>query len=146
MQAIAEMVRILRPSGRALIYVWAKNQALKTKSSYLRQNKKNNRKEFDEEPLTTAAANECTQSANGLPVHTNRTQFVHQDILVPWKLKTTIDKSNAESVESWGHTFLRYYHVFEENELETLCAEIDGISIRKSYYDQGNWCAIIEKM
>lgn len=146
LQAIREMVRILRPSGRALIYVWAKNQALEKKSSYLRQNKKNNRKENDDEP-TTAAPIDSSQSTNRLPVHTNRTQFVHQDILVPWKMKRTsdapIDKSEAD--ESCGNTFLRYYHVFEQNELESLCTEIEGIKIDKSYYDQGNWCVILQK-
>lgn len=146
LQAIREMVRILRPSGRALIYVWAKNQALEKKSSYLRQNKKNNREKNDEEPVT-AAPIDSSQSMNGLPVHTNRTQFVHQDILVPWKMKRTndasIDKSDAD--EPSGSTFLRYYHVFEENELESLCTEIEEIKIGKSYYDQGNWCVIMEK-
>lgn len=145
LKAISEMVRILRPSGRALIYVWAKNQALKTKSSYLRQNKKNNRDHT--EPDTTPTI-ESKPSMNGLPVHTNRTQFVHQDILVPWKLKKSDDapSDKSDTGEPAASTFLRYYHVFEENELESLCTEIDGITIRKSYYDQGNWCVIFEKM
>lgn len=145
-QAMSEMARILRPTGRALIYVWAKNQALKTKSSYLRQNKKNNRSENYED---SAASIESVQSTKGLPVHTNRTQFVHQDILVPWKMKKSIDTlgdTASESNESRGNTFLRYYHVFEESELESLCAELNGITIRKSYYDQGNWCVIFEKL
>lgn len=145
-QAMSEMARILRPTGRALIYVWAKNQALRKKSSYLRQNKKNNRSESCGKPT---ASIESIQSTNGLPVHTNRTQFVHQDILVPWKMKKSIDTpvdTVPGAIESRGNTFLRYYHVFEEGELESLCAELNGITIRKSYYDQGNWCVIFEKL
>jgi len=47
--------------------------------------------------------------------------------------------------EKTNETFLRYYHVFEENELEQLCSEIPDIVIKRSYYDQGNWCVIFEK-
>uniref|UniRef100_A0A182WDY8 Fe2OG dioxygenase domain-containing protein n=1 Tax=Anopheles minimus TaxID=112268 RepID=A0A182WDY8_9DIPT len=141
-QAISEMVRILRPGGRALIYVWAKNQeANAKKSSYLRQNKQNNKSSTENEPSkdgsqivhtekVIAGVSDCT-----LPVHTNRTQFQHQDLLVPWKLRTN------DSMEKT--TFLRYYHVFEEHELEKLCLDgsKDRVDLVESYYDQGN-CSI----
>uniref|UniRef100_A0A336M1J7 CSON010319 protein n=1 Tax=Culicoides sonorensis TaxID=179676 RepID=A0A336M1J7_CULSO len=148
-KAIQEMARILRPTGRGLIYVWAKNQeADSRKSSYLRQNKENNRRiRKKSEEMTQETENkkeiQIEQLENGvsLPVHTNRTQFVHQDVLVPWKLK---GKSQSESTES--KTFLRYYHVFNEGELESLCNEIPDIKVIKSYYDQGNWCVIFEKL
>lgn len=145
-QAIAEIVRVLRPSGKALIYVWARNQSLKQKSSYLRQNKKI-RHRSEEETQTTVTI-ESIQSTNGLPVHTNRTQFVHQDVLVPWRMKRSVDESTdiLGTQNTCGNTFLRYYHVFEEEELEALCQDINGITIKKSYYDQGNWCIIFEKM
>lgn len=145
------MIRILAPKGRALIYVWAKNQALKTKSSYLRQNKRNNRKtaDADEDDRDINAMNDAANIVNDdstktLPIHTNRTQFEHADILVPWKLK---NESKDEEISRNGNvkTFLRYYHVFEENELEGLCQSFANVSIEKSYYDQGNWCVIIEK-
>lgn len=70
-----------------------------------------------------------------LPVHTNRKQFQHQDVLVPWKLR------NEEN-----NTFLRYYHVFEEHELENLCRRVEGVHVCNSYYDQGNWCVLIKKV
>lgn len=138
LHAIKEMTRVLRPSGRALIYVWAKNQAVKTTSSYLRQNKKN----FAQNPTISEEPKE-EKTENGLPIHTNRTQFEHQDILVPWKLKG--NKTDQANVEETKNTFLRFYHVFEENELEELCRKISNISVVKSYYDQGNWCVIFEK-
>lgn len=125
------MSRILIPGGKALIYVWAKNQEANNKqSTYLLQNKQNNQ---NEEKLEI---NEIVDNLSALPVHTNRTQFKHKDILVPWKLK------NKEVEDK---TFLRFYHVFDENELEALCSEIKTISVVKSYYDQGNWCVIFEK-
>lgn len=118
-QAITEMARVLVVGGRALIYVWAKDQeADKTKSSYLKQNRKKNEHqvaEIDGKDLP-------------LPVHKNRTQFKHQDVLVPWKLKGE------------EQTFLRYYHVFEQNELKRLCETVSGVTVLREYYDQGNWC------
>lgn len=41
--------------------------------------------------------------------------------------------------------FLRYYHVFDDKELEKMCLKICNIEILNSYYDEGNWCAIISK-
>ncbi|XP_040169099.1 alkylated DNA repair protein alkB homolog 8 [Anopheles arabiensis] len=145
-RAISEMIRVLRPGGRALIYVWAKNQeANAKKSSYLRQNKQNNKPPAEDEAETppdtqpvqlerVSGAGDCT-----LPVHTNRTQFQHQDLLVPWKLRSNESTEKA--------TFLRYYHVFEEHELEKLCLASGGDSIvlLESYYDQGNWCVVLQK-
>ena len=39
--SLQEMSRVLCVGGRALIYVWAKDQKKKEMSSYLKQNKKN---------------------------------------------------------------------------------------------------------
>lgn len=151
LNAVKEMARILVKSGRALIYVWAKNQELKNKSSYLRQNKKNNKPQKGSEENTSFRPensqrnlNDENAVGNGLPIHTNRTQFVHQDILVPWKLKKASAEQSLEGPKT-DTTFLRFYHVFEEGELEKLCGEIADIRILKSYYDQGNWCVIFEK-
>jgi alkylated DNA repair protein alkB homolog 8 len=81
LRAINEIARVLRQGGRALIYVWAKNQQKdKQKSSYLKQQCTN----------AAVAAEESQQppsSPFSLPVHTNRTQFCHSDLLVPWKLR-----------------------------------------------------------
>lgn len=153
-RAVGEMVRILRPNGRALIYVWAKNQAVKSKSSYLLQNKRNQRNDGDEigesDGVEKSSANlenvNSNSGASSLPIHTNRTQFEHTDILVPWKLKNPAKATNEHgSSDQHPTTYLRFYHVFEENELESLCKQFENISIVKSYYDQGNWCVIFQK-
>lgn len=160
MRAIKEMIRILRPMGRALIYVWAKNQALQSKSTYLLQNKRSNRTNNDDDgddpTINTAAIgklqidDEHTKQTNAhtLPIHTNRTEFEHTDILVPWKLKNTAKPSSSpqHQQQPQAQTFLRFYHVFEEGELERMCQQFStAISIEKSYYDQGNWCVIFQK-
>ncbi|KAJ6617883.1 Alkylated DNA repair protein alkB like 8 [Pseudolycoriella hygida] len=132
LQAISEMSRILVAGGRGLIYVWSKNQAKGTKSSYLRQNKRNNRSDSD----TSADLGEL-KFFDGLPIHTNRTQFSHSDMLVPWTRK---DESSENQ-----ETFLRFYHVFEEDELTELCEKVSDIEVIERYYDQGNWCVIFQK-
>lgn len=131
-------MRILKVGGFALIYVWAKDQLKgQEKTSYIKQDRKHRKNnEF------VVAAEDQFQTLSfsdniSLPVHINRTQFKHKDLLVPWKLK---DNSEVES------TFLRYYHVFEEGELEDLCSKLNNVEIINSYYDQGNWCIVIKKI
>lgn len=146
-EAIREIGRVLRPRGRALIYVWAKNQRQnKCMSSYLKQRNRS-RKHVEEEPVEDDVHSIPIPSLNGshdaeerisLPVHVNRTDFKYDDMLVPWKMKST--NENAEI-----NTYLRYYHVFEDGELESLCDDIEEIKVIRNYYDQGNWCVIFEK-
>lgn len=133
--------------------MWAKNQAKDSKqSSYLRQNKRNLAKDATGETIDKlpAAAESVKQPdtvveyVNGLPVHTNRTQFAAQDMLVPWKLRA--DTANGPTTaKTQQQQFLRYYHVFEEGELEALVARVDGVQVVRSYYDQGNWCVVFER-
>ncbi|CAG9860944.1 unnamed protein product [Phyllotreta striolata] len=129
--ALEEIARILKPGGRALVYVWAKEQEKdQEKSSYLKQYRNNK---------TPQAAGEA--SVSNLPIHVNRTQFEYEDLLVPWKLK----RSNESNKSNEPNTFLRFYHVFHEDELKELCEDIENIEVIKYYYDQGNWCSIIRK-
>ncbi|CAG2062980.1 unnamed protein product, partial [Timema podura] len=181
-RALREIVRTLRFGGKALIYVWAKDQERhKNKSAYLKQDRKNRRAEVLEgfqnnnQPSyarelscvinktdTTVENAACSKRTNidpdnspniysdnpgnlsfpSIPIHTNRTQFQHQDVLVPWKLKPVKESKTDEKVQ----TFYRFYHVFEEGELEQLCHDIPECQVTKSYYDQGNWCIVVEKI
>ena len=125
------MLRILKPSGVCLIYGWAKDQKKDKKdSTYLKQNSNNDNNTSN--MATTCNSNEFPLV---LPVHKNRTNFQHADLLVPWTTK------GAEA-----NTFHRYYHVFEENELEDLIRNVDGLKVVKTYYDEGNWCVIFQKL
>ncbi|XP_028275349.1 alkylated DNA repair protein alkB homolog 8 isoform X2 [Parambassis ranga] len=227
--AVRELVRLLKPGGRGLIYVWAYEQEYnKQKSKYL----KDHNKEHDgkcsptkytsddcQEPHETSSipdhhkptdnqqdVNTVTDSK--LSVHTNRTAFNTQDLLVPWHLKegkkqvekesgdsekkikrkemskkissdscsglnpktdpcpvldpiisssdskpspkadvtqTSSSALNSELVNSPAPVFHRYYHVFQQGELEQLCGQVAGVKVQSSYHDQGNWCVILEK-
>ncbi|XP_057551219.1 alkylated DNA repair protein alkB homolog 8 isoform X2 [Hippopotamus amphibius kiboko] len=180
--ALQELVRLLRPGGKALIYVWAVEQEYnKKKSKYLKENRISQGKKGEisndtsvqeslVKQLPDVGSHNLAHSVpsisdfqNGgcnsrkvvnskLPVHTNRTSFQSQDILVPWHLKENPGKDKP--VEQFGPlgsheacpVFHRYYHVFCEGELEAACQTLSDVSILQSYYDQGNWCVILQKV
>ena len=83
----------------------------------------------------------------------DRTQFQHQDNLVPWKLKggEEEDEKVSQSLSNVlaltvSQVLLRYYHVFEEGELEELVEKVEELVVVESYYDQGNWCSVLERV
>ena len=132
MKAVREMYRVLKPGGHCLVYAWAKDQNVDAKpSTYLNSQATGDLEENHVDHEITTEAGSVR-----LPVHENRKVFKHPDLLVPW---TSKDQSS---------TLHRFYHVFEENELEklirTALAE-DKYNLKKIYYDQGNWCCVFQK-
>ena len=109
------------------------------KSTYLLQSRK---KSSVKSPTLAQQAEVDTQY--NLPVHDNRTDFKHSDVLVPWKLNPNSPSLQNVSEEK-GEVFLRFYHVFSDGELEKLCRRIRNLKVRQMYYDQGNWCIEFEK-
>ncbi|GCC29408.1 tRNA (carboxymethyluridine(34)-5-O)-methyltransferase ALKBH8 [Chiloscyllium punctatum] len=169
--AIKEIVRLLRPGGKGLIYVWAMEQERDNiKSKYLTERKRTTKtqekyttmpivnEDQDVNQVDLAHFNQLKDNSKDkmnekdsakLPVHMNRTSFESQDLLVPWHLKAGVKMDSVSSLPPRGTkditVFHRYYHVFSAGELENLCHSIPNMRIIKSYYDQGNWCVIIEK-
>jgi tRNA (uracil-5-)-methyltransferase TRM9 len=84
--AIKEMLRILKPNGKILIYVWA------------------NDKEKE------------------------------NDYFVGWEKDGGVINHN------------RYYHFFDEGELEKICLQSGNCIIEKSYFDKENWAVIVKKI
>lgn len=171
MAAVTELVRLLKVGGHALIYVWAMEQEYKNQNSKYLKTDKNMENQENVKPKTSKqkperrndldeansesierqvhAGKVGSMPADGeedcgkeipprLSVHTNRTAFVSQDLLVPWHLK-------GEVKASPGPVFHRFYHVFQRGELEHLCASVSGVEVQQSYYDQGNWCIVLQK-
>ncbi|XP_046486288.1 alkylated DNA repair protein alkB homolog 8 [Neodiprion pinetum] len=128
-QAISEITRVLKPGGHCLIYVWAKEQKKNSVASTYLKSRTNEHDKL----LNDLGETVTIEGGAILPVHENRTEFTHSDMLVPWKRKG-------------GGNFLRFYHVFEEGELSSLCSELHNVLITNTYYDQGNWCIILEKV
>ncbi|NXI67694.1 ALKB8 protein, partial [Anseranas semipalmata] len=184
--AIRELVRLLRPGGTALIYVWAMEQEYKNqKSKYLKEKHGSKDKEEeinsgvgqrllnDQKPDSSSQDSACSDrllddsqgkdcgakpvADSRLPVHTNRTSFHSQDLLVPWHLKggtkkrgesvdTVLFPAASKESQELSPVFHRYYHVFCEGELEAACRSLDCVRVQKNYYDQGNWCVVLEKL
>lgn len=199
LNAVQELLRIVRPGGKVLIQVWAMEQEKnKQQSKYLKKNlcannhiRKNSEtngstslntqakdKDISElsdimkqtkisaplagNPLSSGTINgtvtepfskcleatsDCTSNNHEvinpprLAVHVNRTTFKQQDLLVPWtKKKKRIQAKDEESA-----VLHRFYHVFQEGELEELCATLSCADISHSYYDEGNWCVVLTK-
>jgi SAM-dependent methyltransferase len=86
-KAVQEMLRILKPNGLMLIYVWAKKET------------------------------------------------INNDLFVGWKNNKNDEKD-----------YKRYYHFFEQNELEQLCIQAENCAIEKSYFDKENWAVIVKKL
>ncbi|XP_032328445.1 CWF19-like protein 2 isoform X3 [Camelus ferus] len=179
--ALRELVRLLRPGGKALIYVWAMEQEHgKKKSKYLRENRVSPGREEQTSKETLAqevpakhtpdmgsqdsarpvpsisdfqegGCDSRKATSSKLPVHTNRTPFHSQDLLVPWHLTGNpgkdrpVEPLGALGSGDPGAVFHRYYHVFREAELEAACRSLSDVSVLQSYYDQGNWCVILQK-
>ncbi|XP_069496773.1 alkylated DNA repair protein alkB homolog 8 isoform X2 [Ambystoma mexicanum] len=183
--AISELARLLRPGGTALIYVWAMEQEYKKqKSKYLKENRDDKVAPggVPDGPTETLLERRALDSSQGaacsgramsdlrdkacrsnegvnprLPVHTNRTAFDAQDVLVPWHLKSgnktkggqtgnTLPVCGLDGQRDGSAVFHRYYHVYCEGELEAACKKLSNTRVQQSYHDQGNWCVVLEKL
>ena len=145
LSAVNELLRVIRSGGLCLIYVWAAEQKRNNiDSSYLKKNS-----HAGDSKVRGESTHQPDTEASCLVVHKNRTEFLQQDVLVPWKTKSNVSKALLEKFgDEAGHadaTYYRFYHVFKQNELESLCASIPNVSIVTSYYDNGNWSVILKK-
>ncbi|XP_064478744.1 alkylated DNA repair protein alkB homolog 8-like isoform X2 [Ornithodoros turicata] len=124
--AASEMIRVLRPGSRGLVYVWSLEQERGGKNSnYVKTSR-------------TKQAPADFRGSHGLPIHINRTPFVEPDVLVPWHNKSEDGTMSSEPVH-------RFYHVFVRGELRDLFESVQPGCVEDEYYDQGNWCAVLRK-
>jgi hypothetical protein len=61
------------------------------------------------------------------------------------KTQTEVEAEKGDQSSESNNLFLRYYHVFQQNELEALFEFVPGVRIVESFYEQGNWCVIFQK-
>lgn len=168
LEALKNIVQILKTGGVCLTYVWAFEQELKgSKSNYIKQkydlkfeetkcipvelsneNKNEKDKNNDNVIEQTEQCNEGNDYENKqknelnktklIPIHYNGTKFRYQDCFVPWKKKNQIIPLEK--------TDLRFYHLFKENELDFLISKLDDVEIIDSFYDNGNWAVKFRKV
>ncbi|KAJ8662860.1 hypothetical protein O0I10_001036 [Lichtheimia ornata] len=94
-EALKELLRITRPGGKILVFVWALEQTKFSKRNF--------------EPGK-------------------------QDVFVPWMLKSDPSK-----------VYQRYYHLFQQGELDQLFKSISNVTIETSGYDRDNHYVIAIK-
>jgi alkylated DNA repair protein alkB family protein 8 len=144
-KAINEISRVLKPGGRALVTVWAKEQKLNSQESFYISKKGGKESEETNEPTNTDTN-----------VHNFGKEFRKSDLFVSWRYNPKTGKNekrvskrenseNADEKASSQQVFLRYYHIFENSELEALFDHVSNARIVESFYEQGNWCVIFEK-
>ncbi|KAK5968657.1 Alkylated DNA repair protein alkB 8 [Trichostrongylus colubriformis] len=114
---VKEILRVLKMGGKACITVWSMDQS-NSEYAKMRENKDSNIDAHQSERLL---------------IHDGK-EFIQQDMLVPWRIDGT------------GETFLRYYHVFAEGEMEELLSSVDGCRIDSIEKEQGNYIAVITKV
>ncbi|KAJ3216553.1 Alkylated DNA repair protein alkB 8 [Clydaea vesicula] len=121
--AIIELLRIVKKKGKILIFCWA----------------------FEQTKLS-------------------KRKFLEQDQFVTWKIPKENQQLSIEDSKLQNHSFVskklkemdinnqtgeicykRYYHLFKEGELESLCEGLD-CKIFKNGYDKDNWWVILEKL
>lgn len=135
-QFLEELRRILKPGGRAVITVWVSEQSDQRKFAKwkrLDSNKSGGDADADGGTVTTSTSSSCT------------------DYFVPWNIP--LYRAEAAAVAAAGTldrqkntvVFQRYYHLFNEGELEDLVENhVEGVELKSSVYDADNW--VVEMM
>ncbi|KER27599.1 hypothetical protein T265_05412 [Opisthorchis viverrini] len=146
LQALEELAQLLRPGGRGLIQVWAKEQRDPTSSEparYLRKTRTTPSEGEEGKPNVVEPIENVR-----LPVHVSGTEFPATDMIVPWKSKqrkstgiSSPNKCDACPSAIPG----RFYHLFVRGELETLIEQVPSLRLERAFYEQGNWVAIVTK-
>lgn len=130
--------RITSNGGKLLIQVWAFEQELEKDNPYLKKQASISKRDEMQEVILDEVVR--------IPIHKNRTPFTNQDLLVPFNVKqnpqvTTTNRDQGKLEQQ----HLRYYHVFKQNELDLMLEAIPSVKMLASYYDKGNWCAIVSR-
>lgn len=120
LRIVSESLRILRIGGVALFYVWA----------------------FEQKEFEARSKHKFNQSDVMVPFHF-RTHGEHPK---PPLADSHIPDHALFDAQKNAIVFQRYCHVFVQGELESLINEIPNVKIKNSYYDEGNWAVVVEKV
>jgi len=113
--AIKELARVLRPGGSCLIYVWAADDEGQT----VKNTKAREKMRFLDDKK--------------------------QDVLIPWVVVEGKTNNKTTAIQEEDLTVERYYHLYVRGELEEECLQSNCFHIQHSYFEQSNWCVVLNK-
>ena len=195
-EMLTELLRLLRPGGKALVTVWATDQEDMKKlakwqpipepggpsqpdtgSTSNGQSGLNNsdaapawestataRTDSNSQVVVKASTAGALTDSNGQEVEGHGPGQVKQagnDYFVPWHLpfhraEAAMQVLKASPAGSGAPTgsirvdnkkgavvFSRYYHVFEQFELDHLVQKVADAEVLESFYDKDNWCVVM---
>lgn len=143
LNAIKELVRILKPKGQALITVWAHEQKrfadCATSDVFV--------------PWQLRVPNKSYHSAAKVPPATDvgkvdrmPSSDAGEVLGEPSPKRQKLDRQTDKPQETTPRVFQRYYHLFEKGELEKLIEKVPHAKVVKSEFDHDNWYVLLEKL
>ncbi|PSC72219.1 alkylated DNA repair alkB-like protein 8 [Micractinium conductrix] len=139
---LRQLLRVLRPGGRALVTVWATQQENMRKAAAAARTAarsggaaslQQQQQQVQQPPPPSAAAASASQQ---------------QQQQQPQPLSPT-PPSAAPAVDAAKGTvvFRRYYHLFAQGELDALVGQLGPqAALVDSFYDRDNWCCVYERV
>ncbi|KAJ3047465.1 tRNA methyltransferase, has a role in tRNA modification [Rhizophlyctis rosea] len=124
-EAINELLRILRPGGKVLIFVWAMEQK--------------GRRKFEAQDVFVPWHMPKRQYPANIPSSAPASQDSSQPASQTPQTTTVREDGDEEVV------YQRYYHLFVKGELDDLVIKAGGAEIVDSGYDRDNWYIIARK-
>jgi alkylated DNA repair protein alkB family protein 8 len=151
--ALAELARVLRPGGTALVTVWALEQEAPAKTLH----KWEPIRAAEQKDAAAAAGDDGNRDADA---DAASQEAPPQEYFVPWHLPLHRPEfgaaARAAAADASGGTsganstprvddakgavvYRRYYHLFAAGELAALARSVPGLAVEAEYFDASNW-------
>lgn len=172
---LQELAEVLVPSGKGLVTVWATEQEDpdKTIKKWKKIREGEGLHQQQQQQQQDQGEDEEGLQGQGQRRNSGSAAVSGPDYMVPWHLpfhkaaglvnrqQAAVEQSSNGSVaqtaaaagvegvrvdEAKGAVVLqRYYHLFEQGELEGLVQQVPGLQVVDSFYDRSNWCVMFQK-
>ena len=166
LQALSEMVRVLRVGGELLVTAWAQEQEGDSRRRFDTQDvlvpwtlpqqwqeghedKQDESQHQSNGPAVASSAEERAEAESD-GVHQSATDKVKRVPREKKRYRTAEERKEAARAEEQRRresdlVVHRYCHVYVEGELEALLARVPNCRLLDRYYDKGNWVMCVQK-